>query len=64
MADGGLRIEAEGSKDEIDAVLLESDRCRVLALHRDVGAAAVGLIHGGERGGIGIDAKISHVERA
>ena len=64
MAGPALRIDAEGLQEKIDAELLEGSGGRMLAPHRDVGTAAVGLVHGGDRGGIGVDAEIAHVERA
>ena len=57
-------IDAEGLHEKIDAELLEGSGGRMLAPHRDVGAPAVGLVHGGDGGGIGVDAEVAHVERA
>ena len=59
-----LGIDAEGLHDQVDAVLLEGGGGRVLAPDRDIRAAPVGLVHGGNRGRIGIDAEVAHVQRA
>ena len=64
MADGSFGIKPESGEDEIDAVLLKRDRSRMLAYHPDIGAAAVGLVHCGDRGSVGIDTKISHIKGA
>ena len=59
-----LGINAEGLHDQVDGVLLEGGGCWMLAPDHDVRASAVGLVHGGDRGRIGIDAEVAHVQRA
>ena len=58
------RVDAEGFEKQVDGVLLEGGGRRMLPPDRHVRAAPVGLVHGGERGGVRVDAEIAHVERA
>ena len=64
MAGPARRIDAEGVEDQVDGVLLEGGGRRVLAPDRDVRAAAVGLVHGGDGRRIRVETVVAHVERA
>ena len=64
VAGPARRVDAEGLEEQVDAVLLEGGGRRMLPADRDVRAAPVGLVHGGERRRVRVDAEVAHVERA